>query len=76
MPDTEMLKTLHQLCDAYVANDTGAIARLEPLATQIGEELNRRGGMEEMRRIFHALGPRRGARTLEMHWDGIGDWRG
>ena len=74
--DTEMLKSLVQLCDAYAANDQAAIARLEPTARAIAEDLNRRGGIEAMRAIWNRLGGRRGARTLEMHWDGIGDWRG
>lgn len=76
MNDQEMLETLRQLCDAYTLNETAVIARLEPLATQIGEELNRRGGIEEMRRMWNRLDNMRGARTLDMHWDGIGDWRG
>lgn len=69
------LEVLLQLCDAYAENDKDRIARLEPLATQIGEDLNRRGGLKEMRRMFDQLGGRRGSRTLEMHWSGIGDWR-
>jgi hypothetical protein len=74
--DQEMLDVLRSLCEAYAANDTAEIARLEPLATQIGEELNRRGSLREMQRVFELLGGRRGSRTLEMHWGGIGDWRG
>jgi signal recognition particle receptor subunit beta len=73
--DQEMLDVLRQLCDAYVVNDRAAITRLEPLATQIGKDLNRRGGLKEMRRVFAQLGGRRGSRTLEMHWGGIGDWQ-
>ena len=49
---------------------------LEPLARQIGEALNQQGGLTEMRRVFALLGGRRGSRTLEMHWNGIGEWRG
>ncbi len=73
--DQEMLDTLVQLCDAYADNDTAAIARLEPEATHIGEVLDQRGGLREMRRIFELVGDRRGIRTLEMHWGHIGDWR-
>jgi len=29
-----------------------------------------------MRAVFALLRDRRGARTLEMHWGGIGEWRG
>jgi hypothetical protein len=74
--DREMLQVLHQLCQAYAENNRTAIAELEPRATEIGEKLNRRGGLEEMRRIFEMLGGIRGTRTLEMHWSGIGDWWG
>lgn len=71
-----MLKELVKLCEAYDRNDSQAIKDLEPLATRIGEMLNQRGGIEEMRRVFDMLGPIRGARTLDMHWGGIGEWRG
>jgi hypothetical protein len=74
--DAEILTLLRQLCDAYINNDTNLINKLEPLATKIGKELNQRGGIEEMRQIWYQLGNVRGARTLEMHWDGIGNWRG
>ena len=76
LSDTQILETLTRLCDAYAADDQAAVARLEPVASQIGEELNRRGGVPEMRRIWNRLGNIRGSRTLDMHWDGIGDWRG
>jgi hypothetical protein len=74
--DVAALQTLADLCDAYVRDDKAEIVRLEPLATRIGEELNRRGGIAAMRAAFEQLGVRRGARTLEMHWGGIGEWRG
>jgi HEAT repeat protein len=69
------LEVLCQLCDAYAENDKTRITRLEPLATRIGKDLDRRGGLKEMRKMFEQLGGRRGSRTLEMHWNGIGDWR-
>ena len=69
------IEVLRQLCDAYAENDKARIVELEPLATKIGEDLDRRGGLDEMRRIFEQLGGRPGSRTLEMHWNGIGDWR-
>jgi hypothetical protein len=72
----EDLTILAELCDAYVRDDKAAIARLEPFATRIGEELNRRGGIGLMRQTWDCLGGRRGARTLEMHWSGIGEWLG
>jgi HEAT repeat protein len=66
---------LRDLCDAYTANDAAEIARLEPPARQIGEELNRRGGLEEMRNLFDQLGIWRGHETLAKLWIGIGDWQ-
>ena len=75
MSDQEMLSTLKRLCNAY-AQDDPIYKELEPLATKIGQQLNDRGGINEMRRIFYQLGGMRGVRTLEMHWGGIGDWRG
>jgi len=42
-------------------------------ARLIGEELNRRGGMELMLR---AHGDSGGGRTLDRFWDGIGRWQG
>lgn len=73
--DSGMLWDLRRLCKAYADDDDVAIARLEPKATEIGQELNRIGGMGEMRRVFEKLKGVRGARTLEMHWGGIGEWR-
>ena len=49
---------------------------LERRASVIGERLHERGGLEAMRKVFSQLEGMRGARTLEMHWNGIGDWRG
>ncbi len=76
MTDQDLIGVLQRLCNAYVVNDRSLIAELEPRATAIGEYLHQRGGISEMRRIFAELGGVRGARTLEMHWGGIGDWRG
>jgi hypothetical protein len=76
MPDSEMFTVLRNLCDAYTESDWRTIESLEIIATDIGEELNRRGGKTEMLRLFKMLQGRRGARTLEMHWNGIGHWRG
>ena len=74
--DRNILDTLGRLCDAYANNDEYMISKLEPVAREIGKELDREGGIGEMRRIFSMLGDRRGSRTLEMHWGGIGDWWG
>ena len=65
------LETVHGL---YAIGSADRPA-LEPVATSIGHLLNLRGGLQEMRRVWHLLGNMPGA-TLDMHWDGIGDWRG
>ena len=75
MTDSQMLDILQRLCNAYTANDP-VYQQLETTATQIGEELNAKGGISEMRRVFKLLNNIRGSRTLEMHWNGIGEWRG
>ena len=73
--DKEMVQVLRDLCRAYAANDP-IYLRLEPKAREIGEKLNNTGGMSEMRRIFSFVEGTPGSRTLEMHWNGIGNWRG
>lgn len=74
--DVAMVEVLSELCVAYMANDRAVIDSLEPRATEIGEELNQRGGLREMLRIFDKLDMKPGSRTLEMHWSGIGEWQG
>jgi HEAT repeat protein len=76
MSEPQMIGLLGNLCSAYKADNAAVIAELEPKATAIGELLNHRGGIDEMRHVFHKLEGTPGARTLEMHWGGIGDWRG
>jgi len=76
MSETQMVATLRQLCDAYSRNNNSEIARLEPIATDIGQRLDTRGGIDEMRRVWERLRNVPGSRTLDMHWDGIGEWRG
>jgi HEAT repeat protein len=76
MSDREMVESLASLCRAYAEDAPEVIDALEPLATAIGRRLNERGGIREMRRVFAMLHDERGTRTLDMHWDGIGDWRG
>jgi hypothetical protein len=76
LDDRATVQKLRTLCTAYAANDLTASKRLEPEATKIGQMLHARGGLVEMRRIFQELHGCPGSRTLEMHWDGIGEWRG
>ena len=45
----------------------------------LGELLNERGGMGLMMAVANMFGQRRGGvamRSLDLMWDGIGDWRG
>lgn len=74
--DAAMLAGLRELCHAYATMSPGApeIERLEPIATAIGQRLNDRGGIDEMRRMFSLLEGVPAARTLERHWGGIGAW--
>jgi hypothetical protein len=71
----EMVHYLGQLCRAYAENDRAEIDALEPLGTQIGEELDRRGAITAMREVWMALENRPGAQALATHWDGIAQWR-
>lgn len=74
--DLAMVEVLSELCVSYMASDRPAIVRLEPHATEIGQELNQRGGLREMQRIFDKLDMKPGSHMLEMHWSGIGEWQG
>jgi len=76
LSDGEMVAILERLCQAYARTDKNARNTLEPQATAIGRYLNDRGGTGEMLRLFNMISPQNGRRTLEMHWGGIGDWRG
>jgi hypothetical protein len=76
MSVSEFVNVLTDLCRAYEYNDSVEIERLEAMASKIGRILNERGGVQEMRRIFKMVPDVGSRRTLEMHWEGIGDWRG
>jgi HEAT repeat protein len=71
----DMLTALRSLCDAYLLKDAAAIAELEPRVRQIGFELNRRGGVPAMQRLFDEVQARDGAPRAAKLWNGIGDWR-
>jgi hypothetical protein len=76
MSSSGWFEALADLCRAYQQNDRAAIDRLEPVATAIGEELNRLGGKRAMLAMWESLENRPGTRTLDMHWHGIGEWQG
>ncbi|MFG2553270.1 hypothetical protein [Streptomyces sp. NPDC048581] len=51
----------------------------DPRTRQIGDELDRIGGMTEMRRVHAMVVDQLGrhySRELEVAWDGIGKWLG
>ena len=77
MTDQEMVNNLSELA-RYYAN--GGLSADNPslvnLVIEIGKDLSRRGGISEMRRIFDQMPAMTGKRTVEMQWDGIGNWRG
>jgi ATP-dependent Clp protease ATP-binding subunit ClpA len=46
-------------------------------AREIGHELNRRGGLDLMKKVLDSrVGPVPGQRTIDQFWNGIGEWRG
>jgi hypothetical protein len=74
MDEAAMIRELRTICQRFAANEGGQ--ELVDMATAIGTELNKRGGMAAMRSVHRALGPIPGARTLDMVWNGIGQWMG
>lgn len=77
MTDREMVDKLIELARYYA--DGGLSSENPALVNEvmeIGRVLDRRGGITEMRRIFAKVPAMQGKRTVEMQWDGIGDWRG
>jgi hypothetical protein len=75
--DQEMVSKLAELA-RYFAN--GGLSQDNPGLVneimEIGRTLDRRGGIREMRRVFNMVPSMAGKRTVEMQWDGIGEWMG
>ena len=71
----EEFHLLQEICRAYAQNDP-RYKTLEAAVKQLGEDLHRKGGLKEMRRAYARVAGIPGSRTLEMLWNGIGDWRG
>lgn len=69
-----LVAMLREICGRYAANETGQELGLPAVA--IGEELYRRGGISAMQEAHSALHGMHGSRTLDMVWNGIGEWRG
>lgn len=76
MSDDEKLDTLRQFCHAYGTKDFSNFdpVTMDGVVRSIGDILNARGGIEEMRRFVDQLGSVAGIRSLELNWDGIGEW--
>ena len=77
MTEQEMIDKIVALAKYYA--DGGLSANNPKLLNEvieIGKTLNYQGGIKEMRRIFNMVPQIQGKRTVEMEWDGIGDWRG
>ncbi|WP_150081048.1 hypothetical protein [Chlorobium phaeobacteroides] len=76
LSDDQMMDILKRLCRAYSVNDESEIKNIEPIAIAIGRKLNQRGGLKAMRELYDKIGNIKGTRSLDMHWNGIGDWQG
>ena len=76
MSDDEKLTALRQFCHAYGTEDftNFDVVTMDKVVHSIGQILNERGGVEEMRRLFDQLGSVAGIRSLDLRWDGIGEW--
>ena len=74
VPMDQLIDRMRRLCSQWADGASNEVLNLE--ARAIGEELNDRGGMAMMRTAHAALGGIRGARSLDMHWNGIGQWMG
>ena len=77
MTDQEMVNKLTELARYYAG---GGLSKDNPMLVEeviaIGRTLNNRGGISEMRRVFIMAPSIHGMRTVEMTWDGIGEWLG
>ncbi len=77
MTDREMVAKLVEVAEYFAG---GGLSKDNPglmnQVMEIGRDLNQKGGIKEMRRVFNMIPPMTGRRTVEMQWDGIGEWRG
>jgi hypothetical protein len=77
MTDEEIFGRLssvsRELREWKIQDGTPSLEKIKETARKLGEELNRRGGMELM---LHAHQRCDGGRALEGAWDRIGEWRG
>jgi hypothetical protein len=77
MTDQEMMGKIIELANYYASGGLSADnPKLVNEAVEVGKVLNQRGGISEMRRIFNMVPQMQGKRTVDMQWDGIGDWKG
>lgn len=74
MSEQEMLQLLGQYAEACITDNRLIIEPLKLFVRDIGEELDRRGGIAEMRRVCTQLEVRH-QRSVEWAWGGIGEWQ-
>jgi hypothetical protein len=88
--DQDLLRILLRALEQWHAKQQDVIRMkcLEEEAIKIGEYLNAKGGIEEMRRVFHLVERRlpipkpdggfppqiQTARGIEYMWSGVGEW--
>jgi hypothetical protein len=72
--ENELVELLHGICREWSSGATDQALKLR--ARVIGEELNRRGGFDLMKRAHDAILSTGAGRSLDGAWDRIGQWRG
>lgn len=72
--ETGLLRVLERLALAHEIKHRDEIEAVEPQAIAVGRELNTRGGLVAMLRVFKRLPDGAGKRRLVRLWHGIGPW--
>ena len=72
--DEDLLGILHRTCHAYEMNYDWQIKYLKDQTIAVGKELNKRGGRDEMMRLYNRIAYRPGKKFLATLWKGVGDW--
>ena len=72
--ETGLLRVLERLTLAYEKNHRTEIEVVEPQVIAVGRELDARGGLVEMLRVFRRLPDGPGKSRLVRLWHGIGHW--
>lgn len=72
--ETGLFRVLERMALAYEVKHRNEIEAVEPQAVAVGKELNARGGLVAMLRVFRRLPDGPGKRRLVRLWHGIGPW--